>query len=214
MKVVRNYSTTETSRIKSFSDGIFGFAITLLVLELIGILHPETETGLLKSLLSQWRSFLAFIIGFVTILICWINHHAALEHLTKIDTKFMWINGSLLFLVTITPFPTAILAGYLESESHTALAIFGFHYILISIAADGICTYAYTKHLIEEDIREFYSSYKLIYRYGIFYCIMVFFVCFVSVVAALILYAILFTAFAAPKDFTARVSKFRTARKK
>src|SRR6478735_8331573 len=111
MEEKTGYSTTETSRIKSFSDGIFGFAITLLVLELIGILHPESDNGLLPSFLHHWQSFLAFTIGFITILVCWINHHVALEYLTKIDTKFMWINGFLLFIVTLTPFPTAILAG-------------------------------------------------------------------------------------------------------
>lgn len=205
-------STNEISRIKSFSDGIFGFAITLLVLELIGILHPESDKGLVKSFLHHWHSFLAFIIGFITIMVCWINHHVALEYITKIDTKFMWINGFLLFLVTLTPFPTAILAGYLENESEMALAIFGFNYVLISIAADRICSYAYSKRLIEEDKREFYASYKLIYRYGLFYCILVFLICFVSVVASLILYAILFIAFAAPKEFTSIISKYSEKR--
>jgi uncharacterized membrane protein len=42
--------------------------------------------------------------------------------------------ASLLFVVTLTPFPTAILAEYLEKESRTAVAVFGLNYILISIA--------------------------------------------------------------------------------
>jgi uncharacterized membrane protein len=207
-------TTNDTSRIKAFSDGIFGFAITLLVLELIEIFHPETDKGLLRSLLHHWQSFLAFTIGFVTILVSWINHHAALEYVNKIDTKFMWINGSLLFLVTLTPFPTAILASYLQSESETALAIFGFNYILIAIAADRICTYAYNNHLIEEDKREFYASYKLIYRYGIFYCLITFFICFGSIVISLFLYAVLFMVCAAPKEFASMIYKFSVARKK
>jgi len=206
--------TNETSRIKGFSDGIFGFAITLLVVELIGILHPESENGLIKSLLHHWQSFFAFIIGFITILVCWVNHHVALEYIRKIDTKFMWINGSLLFLVTLTPFPTAILASYLQSEREIAIAIFGFNYVLISIAADRICAYAYNKHLIEEDKREFYYSYKLIYRYGIFYCLIAFCFCFVSIVVSLILYVILFGASAVPKELASIIYKFTMARKK
>jgi uncharacterized membrane protein len=207
-------TSIDTSRIKSFSDGIFGFAITLLVLELIGILHPESNKGLIESFFQQWQSFLAFTIGFITILVCWINHHSALEFIKKIDTGFMWINGTLLFLVILTPFPTAILARYLENESEMAVAIFGFNYVLISIAADRICSYAYNHHLIEEDKREFYYSYKLIYRYGMFYCLLAFLVCFVSVIGSLILYAILFIAYAAPKEFTAMLSKSRIFRKR
>ncbi len=203
----KSNSTNDTSRIKGLSDGIFGFAITLLVLELTGILHPELDKGLLKSFLTHWQSFLAFTIGFVTILVCWINHHAALEYINKIDTKFMWINASLLFLITLTPFPTAVLASYLANESEMALAIFGFNYFLIAISADRICAYAYNNHLIDENKREFYYSYKLIYRYGKFYCLIAFFICFVSIVAALILYTILFMAVAAPKEFASMIYK-------
>ena len=203
----------ETSRIDAFSDGVFGIAITLLVLELIQILHSQPDNGLLKTLLHHWQSFLAFTIGFITILVCWINHHAAFEYIKKVDTKLMWINGFLLFVVTLTPFPTAILAEYLEKESRTALAVFGFNYILISIAADGICTYAYNHYLIEEEHREFYYSYKLIYRYAIFFTLVAFLLCFVSVVVPLILYTLLFVFFAAPKEFSSRLYKIRKARK-
>jgi uncharacterized membrane protein len=209
-------SPKETSRIEAFSDGVFSIAITLLVLELIQFLHPpgENEHGLLKAFVHHWQSFLAFAIGFITILVCWINHHIALEYIKKVDTNFMWVNGFLLFVVTLTPFPTAILAEYLEKEGGTAVAIFGFNYILISIAADGICTYAYNHHLVEEEHREYYSSYKLIYRYAIFYTLIAFFLCFVSIIIPIILYVLLFVFFAAPKVFVSRIHKFRMARKK
>jgi MFS family permease len=117
-------------------------------------------------------------------------------------------------VVTLTPFSTAILAGYLEKEGGTALAIFGFNYFLISFAADSICAYAYNHHLMEEEHRKYYYSYKLIYRYAIFYTLVAFFLCFVSVVVPIILYAILFAAFAAPKEFASRLNKIRLARKK
>lgn len=204
----------ETSRIEAFSDGVFAIAITLLVLELIGILRPDSDEGLLNTLLRHWQSFLAFLIGFVTLLVCWINHHIVLEYIKKTDTRFMWLNGFLLFVVTLTPFPTAILAQYLEKEGGVALAIFGFNYILISIAADGICTYAYKHHLIEEKHREYFSAYKLIYRYGLFYNTVAFLLCFVSVVIPLIMYSVLFVVFAAPKEFASKIYKFRTARRK
>ena len=205
--------TKETSRIDAFSDGVFAIAITLLVLELIQTLHSQPDNGLLNIFLNHWQSFLAFTIGFITILVCWINHHAAFEYIKKVDTKLMWINGFLLFVVTLTPFPTAVLAEYLENESQTAVAIFGLNYILISIAADGICTYAYNHYLIDEEHREYYYSYKLIYRYAIFFTLVAFLLCFVSVVVPLILYAILFVFFSAPKEFSARLYKIRTAKR-
>ena len=215
MEHKKNKTTAkETTRIDAFSDGVFGIAITLLVLELIQILHSQTSEGLLNTFFHHWQSFLAFLIGFITILVCWINHHFAFEYIKKVDTRLMWINGFLLFVVTLTPFPTAVLAEYLEKEGGTALAVFGFNYFLISIGADAICTYAYNHYLIEEEDREYYYSYKLIYRYAIFYTLIAFLLCFVSIVVPLILYTILFAAFAAPAKFAARLNKIMLARKK
>jgi uncharacterized membrane protein len=204
----------ETARLEAFSDGVFAIAITLLVLELIQTLHSENGAGLLPTFRDHWQSFLAFAVGFITILVCWINHHAAFEHIRKVDTNLMWINGFLLFLVTLTPFPTAILAGYLEKDSTTALSIYGFNYILISAAAYGICAYAYHHHLIQEDSREYYRFYKALYLYSIIYTICAFLLCFVSTVVPILLYIILFSVFAAPKKFAYWLSRGKPARKR
>jgi uncharacterized membrane protein len=206
--------TKNTTRLESFSDGVFAIAITLLVLELIETLHTQTGEGLLKTCLHHWQSFLAFAIGFITILICWINHHITFEYINREDTKLMWINGFLLFVVTMTPFPTAVLAEYLEKESNIALAIFGFNYILISVAANGICAYTYKQHLVEEEHREYFRAYKMIYRYALFYTMIAFLLCFVSIVIPIIMYIILFALFAAPKEFVLRLDKIRAAPKK
>lgn len=206
---IKNSQTKESARVELFSDGVFAIAITLLVLELIQILHPKTEMDLLTTCLHHWQSFLAFFIGFTTILICWINHHVAFEYIHKVDTNFLWVNGFLLFVVTLTPFPTAILAEYLQKESTIALAVFGFNYILISIAANGICSYAYNHHLIAEDDRTYFHSYRLIYRYSIYYTVFAFFMCFISTWISIFLYIVLFVLFAAPKELTLRVEKIK-----
>jgi uncharacterized membrane protein len=102
-EATNNNQKKEPSRVELFSDAVFAIAITLLVLELIQILHPKSEKDLLTTCLNHWQSFLAFFIGFTTILICWINHHVAFEFIHKVDTKFLWVNGFLLFIVTLTP---------------------------------------------------------------------------------------------------------------
>jgi uncharacterized membrane protein len=204
----------ESTRTELFSDAVFAIAITVLVLELIQILHPEKETDLLTACLTHWHSFVAFFIGFITILICWINHHVAFEFIHKVDTKFLWVNGFLLFVVTLTPFPTAILAEYLSTESTLALAMFGFNYILISIGAFGICVYAYKHHLISEEDRIFFHSYSRIYLYAIYYTIVALFICFISTWIAIGLYIILFFLFAMPKELTTRVERIRIRMRK
>jgi len=204
--------TSQKSRIEAFSDGVFAIAITLLVLDLIEILHSRQEETIMKTAMMHWESFLGFTIGFVTILVCWINHHVALEYVRKIDIRFIWINGFLLFVVTLTPFSSAILAGYLDNQSTTALSVFGFNYVLISIAADALCTYAYNHQLIDEMHKAYYATYKKIYRFAVFYTILVFLLCFISVIIPIILYALLFSLFAAPKEFASKLYRMRLKR--
>ena len=212
--ITGNNQKKESSRVELFSDGVFAIAITLLVLELIQVLHAKTETGLVTTCLHHWQSFLAFFIGFITILICWINHHIAFEFIRKVDTKFLWVNGFLLFVVTLTPFPTAILAEYLHKESTIALAVFGFNYILISTAANGICSYAYRHHLIAEEDRPYFQSYHRIYRYAIYYTAGAFCICFISTWVSIGLYIILFILFSAPKELIVRLEKIRRWKRK
>jgi uncharacterized membrane protein len=207
-------NTKETSRIETFSDGVFAIAITLLVLELIQTLHTPTGDGLLKSTLKHWEPFVAFTVGFVTILVCWYNHHVMFEYIKKVDTKLVWINGFLLFVVTLTPFPTAVLAQYLQKDSTTALLLFGFTYFFMSFAYDRLSTYAFNNHLVEEENREYFNSFKLIYRYAMFYTFVILFVCFISIAVPIILYVILFALFAAPKEFASRLNKIRMTRNK
>jgi TMEM175 potassium channel family protein len=211
--VANRHNTKEIKRVEAFSEGVFAIAITLLVLELIETLHVKSDEGLLQVCLDHWQSFLAFTIGFVTILVCWINHHVALEYMTKIDTGFMWVNGFLLFVVTLTPFPTAVLAQYLEKDTATAFAMFSLNYVLISIAADGICSYAYKHHFIEAEHRDFYRFYKRIYRYAIFYNLITLGLCFVSIIIPIASNILLFAVFAAPEEFASRLYKMRRAPK-
>jgi uncharacterized membrane protein len=83
----------ETTRLETFCDGVFAIAITLLVLELIQILNLQTEGGILKSFLHHWQPLLAFLVGFMTIMVCWVNHHHAFQYIDKTDDGFMWVNG-------------------------------------------------------------------------------------------------------------------------
>lgn len=197
----------ETYRLEAFSDGVFSIAITLLVLELIQFLHPQNGESLLQSYLHHWEPFLAFLIGFLTILVCWINHHHVFEYIKKTDSKLPWVNGFVLLVVTVTPLPTAILAEYLGTEGKFAIAIFGFNYFMMAIASYWICAYPYSKSLIDEDDREFFHYIKLTYGYSIFFTLLAFLVCFISIPAAIVLYLLLFYVFAFPKEFAMKLLK-------
>lgn len=107
----------ETGRTEAFSDGVFAIAITLLVLELKvpGREAVRAAGGLGGALLGEWAMYLAFLTSFATILVMWANHHTLFTHIRRVSAQFLYLNGLLLFFVTLLPFPTAILAGYFGS---------------------------------------------------------------------------------------------------
>ena len=178
------HKSKELLRLETFSDGVFAIAITLLILEVIQTLHSGNGLPLKQLLLENWKSLFVFLIGFLTILVCWINHHLVLSYAERIDTNFFWVNGFVLLVVTFTPFPTAILAEYLEKESRLASALFGFNYFMMSVSAYCVAAYVYSRLAIKEKSELLYY-YKLLYKYSVFYTFIVFFICFLSVPVAL-----------------------------
>jgi len=127
----------DTSRLEAFSDGVFAIAITLLILE-IRLPHaaPETTDGALWTALGGlWPSYLAFLLSFFVILVMWVNHHELLRLARAVDCQLMYANGAVLLTVTFVPFPTAILAQYLDSESaRAAVAFYCGTFFVISLA--------------------------------------------------------------------------------
>jgi uncharacterized membrane protein len=204
----------ETTRLEAFSDGVFSIAITLLVLEVIQFVHLKEGESVFHSITSHWQPFLAFFIGFSTIMVCWVNHHYAFNFIHKVDPAFLWVNGFLLFMVTLTPLPTAILAEALRTDGNLALALFGFNFIMIGVAAYGICAYAYNHSLIDQQSRELFNAMRLGYAYSIGYTIIAFGVCFVSIPIAVILYLVLFSTFAFPQTVARRILKMKQRKKK
>ena len=59
-------------RLEAFSDGVFAIAITLIVLEL-GV-SASAGHHLLRAILDQWPSFLAYVTSFLTIGVIWLGH--------------------------------------------------------------------------------------------------------------------------------------------
>ncbi len=199
--IKRKDKSKELLRLELFSDAVFAIAITLLVLELVQILHNHNEGSLWNMLVSNWRAFVAFLIGFLTILVCWINHNLVFTYILNVDSKLFWINGFVLLVITFTPLPTAVLAEYIEKESHYALAFFGFNYFMVSLAAYSISAYI-LKKMTRKTGRGLLFYQTRLYKYSIFYTFFVFLVCFLSVPLAIFFYLILFIVFAFPKEFS------------
>ena len=128
-------------RMEIFSDGVFAIAITLLVLELP--FEQVHEGELDTALRDHWPSLVAFALSFITIGIAWMHHNAMVDALEHVDRLALFLN--LLFLMTIAflPFPTALLADYMDTSEDSTAAVFVYSaaWLLATIALSSFWSY-------------------------------------------------------------------------
>ena len=148
----------ETGRLEAFSDGVFAIAVTLLVLDFKVPKPAELAAGpgafgthgLLAALLAQWPAFLAFLTSFLTILVMWVNHHLLFGLVRRTDHIFLFLNGLLLLFVTFVPFPTALVAAYLQQADATVAALlYSATYVAIAIVYNLLWRHAKRHHLLD-----------------------------------------------------------------
>jgi TMEM175 potassium channel family protein len=78
------------ARFEAFSDGVFAFAVTLLV---IGIRiprlgDPDASAGLQHLVLQQWPSYVAFALTFTVVGTVWANHRLAFSYFERTMSWF------------------------------------------------------------------------------------------------------------------------------
>jgi len=113
------------ARVEAFSDGVFAFGVTLLILG-ISIPHPtdaNASVGLLTLLTQQWRSYLVYALSFMFVGNNWINHRTMFSKFARTDHALVWLN--LVFLMVagaFIPLPTAVLGEWLGSPGNEVVA--------------------------------------------------------------------------------------------
>src|ERR1700757_504321 len=145
----------ETGRLEAFSDGVFAVAITLLVFELkVPPIPPggATFAALGKALLQLWPSYFALVTSFFTILIMWMHHHAILRNVHRIDSRLQFSNGCLLLLITFVPYPTSVLAAYLQPPAaKMAAAFYAGTFVLVALCFSLFIYGAFRPHLLSKN---------------------------------------------------------------
>ena len=134
----------DTTRLETFSDGVFAIAITLLVLE-IRVPHVEEGESLVVALLGLWPSYLGYAVSFLQIGVIWANHHNRFRLLERSDHVLLFLNILFLLCVAFIPFPTALLAEYIqgsEGERQTAIAVYSGTLAVTSIFFTLLWLYA------------------------------------------------------------------------
>jgi uncharacterized membrane protein len=92
----------EVTRLEGFSDAVFAFALTLLV---VSLEVPKTFSELLETM----RGFAAFALSFVLLIQVWSWHYQYFRRYGLHDTLTTWLNAVLLFVVLFYVYPLKFL---------------------------------------------------------------------------------------------------------
>ena len=135
----------DKGRLEAFSDGVFGVAATLLVVDIA--IHPPGTP--LEQVLRAWPSYLAYVVSFVTIGAGWLAHTALTDRLARADPSLLRLNLLLLLVVVFLPFPTRLVAGSLHhtGSERVFVTMYGLNLLAIRLAGFHLDAYARRGHL-------------------------------------------------------------------
>ena len=197
---LKNSHSEGTSRIEAFSDAVFAIASTLLVLDLR---VPDVKDGesLFRALISNWETHLAFLIGFFTLLVCWINHHSMFEFINQKNDPLLLLNGFKLLVVSFTPFATALLSKYIGTpHQQVAVTIYAANFFLMGLAMTSLWVYAYKRGLATSTSPPVLQAATKFWIFASIISGLIFIVSFFSITITLVLFGLMFLIYIFPKN--------------
>jgi TMEM175 potassium channel family protein len=145
----------DTGRTEAFSDGVFAFAITLLVLD---INVPRSEFNhLWRGIAHQWPSYLGYATSFLTVGGIWLVHHGIFRRMQYANRRVMTINLLLLMAVAFLPFPTKLVAEAIRNASaeRAAVIFYGASLLVITLLFSALWgAVARDRSLLKPDVSE------------------------------------------------------------
>ena len=96
----------DVSRIEGFSDAVFGFALTLLVVS-------QQVPHSFEELMATLRGFFAFAVCFAVLVSLWYRHYQFFRRYGMQDTYTIALNAALLFVVLFFVYPLKFLITFM-----------------------------------------------------------------------------------------------------
>jgi uncharacterized membrane protein len=141
-------------RLAALSDGIFGVAMTLLLLELHvpakELIHNEAD--LLGELAKMGPALVVYLMSFITLGIFWVGQQTQLNRLERSDRHLTWMHLSFLFAVTLLPFSTRLLASFVTYR--TALLVYWGNILLLGVLIYACWSRAVRTKLVRDEVTE------------------------------------------------------------
>ncbi|MFM8561592.1 MAG: TMEM175 family protein [Solirubrobacterales bacterium] len=138
----------DRTRALALSDGIFAFALTLLVLSIsVPVLKDASNSDLAQALSDRSGELVSWLISFLVIGMFWIRHNAFMRRVVRVNGTFLGINLVFLALIAFFPYPTELLGQY---GNAVALSFYAVVVALLIGANALVADYALTHGLTDD----------------------------------------------------------------
>lgn len=148
-----------TSRIEAFSDGVFAFAITLLVLDIHVPLEPipphsQATLWLLGQLGNQWTNYLSFFLSFLIVGVVWSNHNTMFSYIQRSNQLLIVLNLLMLLSIVVISFAAGLLGHYIATPGQqAAVLVYSGVLVIGGVFYNALWWYASTNYrLIDKTI--------------------------------------------------------------
>jgi uncharacterized membrane protein len=160
----RQEREVEFSRALAFSDGVFAFAVTLLVTTIAvpRLSGPNEETQLVNQLDNLVPFVAAYFLSFAVVGLLWLRHHRLFSRIHRLDHRALVMNIVLLSFIVLMPFSTEIIARY--GDLWPGVAIYAANLAIIGFAYTALWGYCATSGMLGEQPSQAELRQELILR--------------------------------------------------
>ena len=148
----------DLGRIISLSDGVFAFALTLLVLSLT-VPSVSSNGALGAALRHDYGAFFGYAFAFVMIAIWWLVHNRTFQYIVRFDSTLVWLNMMLLAQIAVMPFTLSVYTDYSGAGYQYAVDLFATIQITLGLTTTLMWEYARRAHLTKPDVPVAVSRY-------------------------------------------------------
>jgi uncharacterized membrane protein len=153
MMVPESRELFRPERLLAFSDGVFGVAITLLVIDLQ--LPPLSEGGgdpaFVHALASMLPKLLVFGFTFIIIGMSWLGHHRKFSYIERVDERLLWLNLLYLMALCLVPFVSRVFAEH--GGNRFAFALYAAVMAMLELFSVGLSAYGLRTPFLTDSMR-------------------------------------------------------------
>jgi uncharacterized membrane protein len=193
MTVQRDFGIS-TQRIEALTDGIFAFAMTILVLDFsVALISKEVAHGeLLPTLIKLLPHFYGYVLSFFVLGMLWSGHRIEFYSIQRSDGALVLLSTTYLIFITFIPFLTVLIGKFFLAP--LPLLLYSINFLLILICRAAIWLYATAGfRLVDRDLDpELIKANWKVQRTAIYLVLLAIFASYFSPLAAYIIYALMF----------------------